>query len=195
LRGLPSELEAALYEFADRHERSRLHRHARSGNVNGMANFVDVLRALTRVLLVWHRRGVVKRPKLIHRYCRYLEIATRGRTTDEEDGEEFDGFLWSTYQNLDRDTKLLQQACDETRFLATLRAVLLVVQDVRFLPKERSASRPRDVLRQWADLLASTISHCRLREPGVEDVQKALSSYRVHTPAEIDRLLLELPGR
>jgi hypothetical protein len=124
--------------------------------------------------------------------CRYIEIATRGRTTDGEDGEEFDGFLWTIYQNLDRDAKLLQQACDETGFLASLRAALLVVQNLRFDPKERSASRPRRVLRQWADLLGSTISECHLDEPPADGVQRALTRYGVLTPADIDRLLPEL---
>jgi hypothetical protein len=195
LREPTSTLEETICDFVDRHERLRLHKHADRGNINGMPNFVDIFTTLTRLMLVYYRRGVVKRRRLIARYCNLIAVATDGRHTEEE---EFKGYLSSTFVNIGRDCALLQEACDETGYLSKLRAALLIVQNIRseLEPKvdggERPA-RPRDMLSVWAGLVGSTIRGCCLAEPQIEKVRQALIRYGIRNTGEVFRLLSELP--
>lgn len=193
---ITADLEEAIYEFVDRHERKRLHKHASLGNINGMENFLDIFTTLVRLLYVYYKRGVVKRGKLIGHFCTLIELATTGRNSDNE---YIDGYLYSVYDSLSGDVDLLQQVCEETNYLAEVRAVLLMVQAVRYDPHETplyrpKANRPRDVLKNYANAVAEAIRECGLCEPQQKEVQQALEGYRMFTVAEIAQLLAELPG-
>lgn len=192
-----ADLEEAIYEFVDRHERKRLLKHASLGNINGMENFLDIFTTLVRLLYVYYRRGVVKRGKLIGRFCTFVELATIGNGTENE---QFDGYLYSVYDSLSGDVDLLQEVCDETNYLAEVRAALLIVQSVRFDPNENptygpKATRPREVLQSYAKAVAEGIRECDLNEPAPKDVQRALENYRMFSEAEIAALVAELPER
>lgn len=192
-----ADLEEAIYEFVDRHERKRLLKHASLGNINGMENFLDIFTTLVRLLYVYYRRGVVKRGKLIGRFCTFVELATIGKDTENE---QFDGYLYSVYDSLSGDVDLLQEVCDETNYLAEVRAALLILQSVRFDPNENptygpKATRPREVLQSHAKAVAEGIRECDLNEPAPKDVQRALENYRMFSNAEIAALVAELPER
>ncbi len=93
---------------------------------------------------------------------------------------------------------LLKEVCVETNYLAEVRAVLLIVQSIRFNPNENlrigpKANRPREALPTYAKAIAEAISKCDLSEPKPKDVQRALEDYRMFTEIEIARLLAELP--
>jgi hypothetical protein len=193
------DLEEAIYEFVDRHERSRLRKHVSLGNINGMENFVDIFTTLVRLLYVYFKRGVVKRGHLVGRVCNFITLATFGKDSDDE---PFNGYLNSVLENLDGDVDLLREVCDETNYLAELRAALLIAQQVRFAPHEQpksgpTASRPSEVLLTYGKAIANAITECGLTEPPAEQIQRALEAYRVFTEVEITRLLAELrtPGR
>ena len=109
-------------EFVERHERQRLRRHAKRGNINGMENFLDVFTALVRLLYVYAERGVVKRGKLIGWFCRFIELATMGNTIEDE---PFDGYLSAVSANLDRGS-LLRDRCEETNYLAIVHTALMI---------------------------------------------------------------------
>lgn len=190
------DLEAAIYEFVERHERQRLLRHVSRGNVNGMENFLDIFLTLIRLLHVYYRRGVVKKAQLIHRGCRLIEIAMVGCKREEE--ETLDGYLTSVYKHLDGDRHLLQEVCNETNYLAEIRGTFLVLQSIRFDPQERPkfgprAIRPRDVLPKWAKAVKSAVTGCGLKEPAADRIRKALDSFEVLSEGEIKRVLAELP--
>src|SRR5581483_5477680 len=68
----------AIYDFADRHERGRLRRHAERGNINGADNFLDIFAAIVRLLYVYYVQGLIPRSQLMGRYTAYLRIATIG---------------------------------------------------------------------------------------------------------------------
>lgn len=197
LKGASDDLEQALYDFADRHEKRRLCKHAERGNINGMTNFLDIFRALVRVLFVYYKLGVTKRGKLIGRFCRYLELATSG---NDSENEACDGYLYSLYDNLSGDVDLLQKVCDEANYLAEVRALLLIVQKIRFDPNESplygtKATRPREVLQQYAKGVAEAIRECGLDEPSADAVQRALERHQMLTTDEVTQLLGELPAR
>jgi hypothetical protein len=138
----------------------------------------------------------VKRAKLIGHYCVLIKLAIIGKDTEQE---QFDGYLHAVYDRLDRDVHLLQKVCDETNYLAEIRAALLILQSIRFNPNENpqygpKANRPREVLPTYAKAIAGTIREYNLIEPEPEDVRRVLEDYRMFTEIEIAGLLEELPS-
>ncbi|MEQ1784835.1 MAG: hypothetical protein ABMA14_26100, partial [Hyphomonadaceae bacterium] len=186
------DLEQAILEFVDRHEKRRLHKHAARGNINGIENFLDIFTTLVRLLYIYYQRGVVKGGRLVGRFCSLIEVATRGRT------DAFDGYLRSVSANLGGDVGLLQSTCDETNYLGEVRAALLIAQSIRFQPNEPVLSgpkptRPRDVLPSTEEAIREAISECGLNNPSPDNVRVALEGYRMLSDAENVRLLAELP--
>jgi HKD family nuclease len=186
------DLASALLDFADRHFEQRLCKHARRGNINGVENFLDILTTLVRVLYVYYLRGVVHRDALIGRLCRYLEVSTRGVDLPQDSSE---GYLCSLYDNL-RNSRYLQEASAKLNLLGHLRAILLIVQRVRYVPGERAAwGTPRrfsDCLPDQAKGLRDTIKQVRLAEPSKKDVMKALEEYNVFLPTEVEEFEREM---
>lgn len=150
---------------------------------------------MVRLLYVYYRRGVVKRARLIGCYCTFIALATNGKDTENE---QFDGYLCTLFDRLSGDVDLLQEVCDETNYLAEVRAALLIVQSIRFDPNENpqigpKANRPREVLPTYSKAIVDALRECDLSEPMAKDVQRALEGYRMFTEVEIARLLAELP--
>ncbi|MBU0508887.1 hypothetical protein KKH27_08640 [bacterium] len=187
-------IEEAIYEFADRHEKQRLRKHASRGNINGMENFLDILTTMVRLLYVYYKRGILKKDKLIGYFCNFIELATIG---NDRQKDPFDGYLNSVFGNLGGDIGLLQDVCDDTKYLAEIRTVLLIVQSLRFNPNEETRNgakptHPREVLLKWADAINSAIFKCKLSEPEQSDVRQALENYRMFSEDEISRFVGEL---
>lgn len=189
------DLEAAIYEFVERHEKRRLRKHVERGNINGIENFLDIFTTLIRLLYVYYKRGVVKKGKLIGPLCTFIQLATSG---SENEKDPYDGYLFSIYDSLSGDVDLLQEVCSESNYLAEVRAALLIVQSVRFDPNETSiygpkALRPREVLQPYAKAVAEAIKECNLDEPEPASIRIALTNYRMFSDTEITHLLAELP--
>ena len=122
-----ADLETAIHDFVDRHEKQRLLRHARSGNVNGLPNFLDIFTAMVRLLYVYHRRGIVKKNQLNGRLIRYIQIATNGLGGDDSST----GFLETIAENLRANLDVLIEASREANLQGHLSAVLLMAQKIR----------------------------------------------------------------
>lgn len=184
----------AILEFVHRHERYKLKKHADRGNINGMGNFLDILKALVRLLYVYYKRGFVPRMKVIGRLCEWCELATSGRDTETE---FFNGYLFSMWNNLDGDEELLQSVVDEHRFCAELRAMLLIAQKLRYVPGEiPSYDKPpksqKDVLKKQSEIIGDAIAECGLEEPYEAQVREVLERYQMFTPEEIQEMLAAL---
>jgi hypothetical protein len=180
------ELEAAIYDFVERHEKQRLQRHARRGNSNGMENFLDIFTTLIRLLYIWYVRGVVEKARLIGFVGRFLDLAMNG----DEEADIPDGYLATVYDNLDRDSAYLQKLCDELNFLGDIRAAFVLLQKVRFLPDEKSkwsppAKRPHECLPQRREELRKAIMILGLQEPTHAQVVQALEDYRMLNEKEL----------
>jgi len=186
-------LAEAIYDFVDRHERQRLRKHVKRGNINGMENFLDIFTALVRLLYVYHVRGIVNRLQLIGRICGYFEIATIG--TDESKRRR-NGYLYNLFENLDHNSRYLQEVINELNFLGHLRAALVIVQKVRFVPGEKTPQgtpqRPSDCLPQKKEQIKNTIKELGLEEPSQQEVIKALKEYNMFTAAELADLEREI---
>lgn len=193
-KGESEDLGDALLGFVERHDRYKLRKHVELGNINGMGNFLDILRTLIQLLYVYFKRGVVKRLVVVHHLCKWCELATSGRDSDED---WFDGYLFSLWDNLSGDEDILRKVCDEHSFCAELKAMLLIAQKLRYVPGEipkydKPPGSMRDVLKLEARKIAEGISECGLTQPRENDVQEALDRYRMFSPEEINGMLAAL---
>ena len=211
-----STLTEAIYEFVDRHEKQRLRKHAKRGNINGMENFLDIFTALIRLLYVYYVRKYVHRLQLIGRLCTYIEIATYGVDTEQDCCE---GYLYSVLHNLG-DPDYLQEVCDELNFLGHIRAAFVIVQRVRSDPGETVSwgtppkrpykclptsqagvvllldsggtppkrKRPYKCLPTYRKSLQEAIRGSGLAEPSKADIMKALGEYNMFSTTELDEL-------
>jgi hypothetical protein len=185
--------EAAISDFADRHEKQRLRRHAKRGNINGMENFLDIFTTLVHLLYVNYARGLYQRNKLIGRFCQYLDVATAGIDTS---GDYSDGYLNTLYDNLG-DADYLQEICDELNFLGHIRAAFVILQRVRFIPNESTPwgsppKRPSDCLPMLKETLKKTIADVGLKEPSMVQIKKALEEYKMFTASDLIELEHEI---
>jgi hypothetical protein len=188
LNGQPgADLKAAIYDFADRHERSRLLRHVSHGNINGMENFLDVFTAMVRLLYVYFRRGVVEKGQVIGRACRYVEIATGGY----EDSEYvYPGYLSSLSENLSGDKNLLRKVCRELNYAGFVQGAFLAVQMIRYDPNEvvrygPQPGRVRECLPMSFQAMTKAFLAAEVPLANKDEVLKALTDYRMMSPEEL----------
>lgn len=186
-------LKAAVLDFVDRHEKLRLRRHAKRGNINGMENFLDIFTALVRLLYVYHVRGFVHRLMVVGRVINYVKIATHGWETEQDYCE---GYLNSVYDNLG-DAEYLQEVSDDLNFLGHVRAAFVIVQRLRFVPNEKSEwgpapKRPSECLPDHRKQLRQLFQELGLKEPSKADIMKALGEYKMFSPKELAEMEKEI---
>jgi hypothetical protein len=190
----PTAERLAICRFVDRHERKVLLRHARSGNVNGMANFLDVLKTIVRLVYIKHAEGVLPRNRVVGYLIQHIPMAVQGVETEDDVGP---GFLSAVYGNLN-DSESIQAACDDERFLAHVFAAFAILQKVRFDPQETSqfgkvATRPRECFASLRNRLREAIGELDLELPTKEEVLEALRAYAMFTEEELAAFRTELP--
>lgn len=187
------QVEAAIYDFVDRHIRKKLMKHADLGNINGMENFLDIFRTLVELLYRWFKRGVVKQGRLIGPIVTMLEVATSGKDTENE---SFYGYLYSVYDSVGGDIGLLQQVCTENNYCAEIVSALLIVQSVRYKPGEvlfgKKIDRPSQTLEQHSKMVCQAISECSLKMPLESEIRAALQRYRMFSDNEISTLMCDI---
>ena len=187
----------AIKGFNERHEKLRLRKHAKSGNINGIENFLEIMRAMVKLTYVYHLREDIPnigRSSVIHICSRCLELATSGIDSDDDFCE---GFLNSMWNSLSRDVETLQEVLSETAYTAEIRAVLLIAQRTRFVPDEidstgKSPQRPKEVLISRAAMVSDALAECGIGEPNSGEVKTALESYRLFSEDELAALVEEL---
>jgi len=179
-------LAKAIKDFADRHEKQRLRKHAKRGNINGMENFLDIFTTLVRLLYVYNVRGTIPGNQLIGRLCNYLDIATSGIDSSQDFSK---GYLYSLYENLG-DAEYLQEVCDELNFLGHIRAAFVIAQKVRYDPGAQATwgtptKRPSECLPDRRKRLKGAFEELGLNEPSKGDVMKALEEYKMFSATEM----------
>jgi len=183
------DIEMAIFEFADRHERKVLRRHARHGNINGVPSFLDVLIAVTRLLFVFHRRRVVNKQQVIGRLVRYIDIFTDGFEAQDDWSA---GYITTICEALSGDMDLLRKSFADQNVAGHLRALLLIAQTVRFDPNERGCSRPAECLRLKAEKIRDYLNRWKLAAPGLGQVEAALRACEMLTDEEMKTWLKEV---
>ena len=195
-------LRIAIQDFVERHDRQKLRKHASRGNINGMNNFLDILTSLVRLQYIWLKRSnyaakrvYVKPNFLIKWLCDWIELTTSGRDSDED---SFDGYLHSLWDSLGGDDITLRKVCEDHHYCAEVRALLLIAQNIRYVPGEipKYDSNPplsqKDVLKEQATTITECFATCGLDEPPHQDVLEALERYRMFSGVEKDQMLAAL---
>jgi hypothetical protein len=185
------DLREAILDFVNRHEKQILKKHAARGNINGLANYIDILSTLIKLLYVYYKRGVIPRLKVVGRLCDWCELSTIGLNNGNE---KVDGYLQTLSRSLGRDHQLLQNIFDEYSFIAELRAMLLIAQRLRFtpdpLPKgEVPVLIPEDALPTQAAAIANGIEETDLKDPGRAEIRTALERYQMFGEQELNAMV------
>jgi hypothetical protein len=190
------DLAKSVLDFTKRHEKRKLRKHATNGNINGIENFLDIMRAMIRLSYVYYRREDVPitRKHVISVITRCIELATSGI---ENADDPWDGFLYSMWDSLDGDVETLRTVLKETGYTAEIRAILLVAQKERFASNEKYLSpkppqRPREVLPVWANIIRIAFSECKIEDPSSDVVRNVLESYQMFSKDEIAAMVVEI---
>lgn len=217
-------LADAIRDFVERHEKRRLRKHAKKGNINGMENFLDIFTALIRLLYVYYQQSLAIREKgtvtqgqstgyygqnekqkakmfvtqgqLIGQVCTFIEIATGGIDTDDDWCE---GFLVAVAENLNN-AQLLAEVASTLNFAGEIKSALMIVQKIRFVPNEQvrygsSPQRPSDCLPTMSKLVKDTFAAVGIAEPSKKEILTALEQYRMFTEQELAGFRNELEHR
>ena len=180
-----ADLQVAIQDFVERHDRQKLRKHASRGNINGMDNFLDILTSLVRLQYIWLKRSdeaakrvFVKRLFFVKWLCDWIELATSGRDSEED---SFYGYLYSLWDSLNGDLMTLDKACEDHHYCAEIRAILLIAQKVRYVPGEipkndKPPLSQKDVLKAQASTITECFAECGLDEPTHEEMLAALGA-------------------
>jgi hypothetical protein len=174
-------LAEAIYEFVDRHERHVLLRHARRGNLNGLANFLDVFRTAVQLLFVYLRQGVLPHEQLIGRIRRLLNIVF---TEAHKEQPEPEGYFVILARNYAGDMLLLREQLIDHKVPGYLYAALLVAQRARMAIDVAPTGNPTDYLEISSGRLRAALSIVGVAEPRPEDVREALREFEIISDEE-----------
>ena len=159
-----------------------------------MANFLDVLKTIVRLLYIKYAEGVLPRNRVVGYLIEHIPLAVQGVETEDDVGQ---GFLFAVHDNLG-DCDAIQEACDEEQFLANVFAAFAILQKVRFTPNETSQygtvpSRPLECFPATRKRLREAIKEIDLVLPTKEDVLEALRAYAMFTEDDLTTFRAELP--
>ncbi len=146
-------LRSAIEDFIDRHYRKHLCKHAKSGNLNGIENFIDVLGCLTRLLQTWHTRTrsndledqVVRGGQLISRCCAFIEVLLDG--SNSRTGRS-PGYVVTMMEMMRGDRERLRSTLQSAAVFPIACALLRIAQ-VERARREASPTQPASVLTDW----------------------------------------------
>jgi hypothetical protein len=177
--GSVTELREAIWAFAQRHIQMRLTRHASRGNLSGLANFLDIYRTVSRVLLAWHTRRMHNEIVISAGYVTTglqetlaTLIGARG-----EDHADAPGFGKAILANLRADEGLVRAELDRHRVPAIVRAT------VDEIIRVRAISLQRPIYDEWSegrrDWVSSWIDEMQLALPSAADLQEIGTEFRL----------------
>ncbi len=192
-------IEAAILEFADRHERKVLQRHANRANINGLENFLDVLKTITKLLYVYWRWGVVGKHQMIGRLTTYVDIFTGGSEGDRKKGDDYDdekegpfGYIAALCEMLQGNFSLLKKPFEQNNVAGHLRVLLLIAQTVRVNPNDLGSSRPSRCLQTKLGQVRKSLGSIKMWPPSSDQIANALRDYEMLTEDEITAWLKEV---
>jgi hypothetical protein len=179
------DLAGAIYDFADRHQRHVLEKHERKGNINGLANFVDVMVTTSKLLFVYLRRGVLTQHFVTHRLREYLNIFTG--TFPEYKDEETTGYLARIYSNRKGNPAQLKKTFAENNVGGHLRALLLIAQVVRGSAGASDINKASNQLSLLVDQITAFENRIGLGKATRVQIGQALEDYEMLTKEEMER--------
>ena len=172
------ELRDAVWGFVRRHQKEKLEKHIRRGNLNGLPNFLDIFRTLNGLLLAFNRRKlendlpVIPHPYVTEGMKRNLKLLIGSFRPDED--QDF-GFVASIRANLGGDQQIIQERLRREHvpemIQAAVGSMIEVRKSARKLPGDDSWALAR---RDW---ISGWITESGLDVPSDEDVNSAKREY------------------
>jgi hypothetical protein len=177
--GSVGDLRDAIWEFVQRHIHMRLERHAGRGNLGGLANFLDIYRTVSRVLLAWHNRRIsdeiVIPAPFVTRGLQDILATLIGARGDAQ--AEAPGFGKAILDNLKADEELVRAELNRHRVPAIIRATVEEMIMVRSIAQKRPIydAWSQDK-REWA---SSWIEEIQLSKPSEAELQEIGAEFRL----------------
>jgi hypothetical protein len=130
------DLRNAIWNFVERHQWEKLHKHVRRGNLNGLPNFLDIFRTLNGLLLTYHQRmigaggPVMPHPFVTTGIGRNLGLLI-GPFDTADDPFGRNGFVAAILENVQGDREILRERLREERVPQMVRAAVEAMIDAR----------------------------------------------------------------
>ena len=104
-------LREAVWQFVVRHQRKKLEKHVRRGNLNGLPNFLDIFRTLNGLLVTFNKRTVKGVPVIPHPFVttgimKNLDLLMGAVDTE---GDYVPGYINSINANFQGDRELVRE--------------------------------------------------------------------------------------
>jgi hypothetical protein len=174
-------LRDAIWDFVERHQWEKLNKHVRRGNLNGLANFLDIFRTLNGLLLAYHARTiegsgpVIPFGHVIRGMMINLELLIGPFENGEAEWYEGRGYVASIFNNMQGDKELVRERLREERVPEMLRAAAEALVDCRARARHLSEFDAWALNRlRW---VAGWIKNQGFHEPSAEDVRAAGAEY------------------
>lgn len=173
------ELREALWSFVQRHVQTRLLRHASRGNLNGLQNFFDVYRTLTRLLLTYHRRILDGQPVMPAAYVTTALQEILGSMIGSRPGDASDqrGLVQAILMNLRNEEDLIREHLLRYRAAAT---IISTVEELIAVRSKAQNCSPHDAWsnarREW---VSSWLAKMELALPQDDELREVGAEFRL----------------
>jgi hypothetical protein len=175
-----TDLRDAIWNFVERHQWEKLHKHVRRGNINGLPNFLDIFRTLNGLLLTYHTRAfdqagpVIPFPYVTKGMMDNLELLI-GPFEPREDAFEGNGFVSAILANVAGDKKIVRERLNDEHVPQMLGAAVEAMVGVRMKARSLSILDPWSTNRlRW---VSDWIKQRGLDAPTATDVRVAAFEY------------------
>jgi hypothetical protein len=168
-------------DFVERHQRQKLYKHVKRGNLNGLPNFLDIFRTLNWVLFTYHGRvmgnagAVIPFGFVTTHVMTNLALLIGPFEPSEDPDYEGNGFIAAIQKNMKGDEAAVLERLRDERVPQMLRAAVEAMIDVRAKARNMAA------LDLWAMSRLGWVSEWiklhGLDEPTAEDVRAAGLEY------------------
>jgi len=179
--GSPDDLRIAIMDFVKRHQRQKLYKHVKRGNLNGLPNFLDIFRTLNGLLFAYHSRvmgnaaAVIPFGFVTTHVMTNLELLIGPFAPSEDSDYEGNGFIAAIEKNMKGDQAAVLERLRDERVPQMLRAAVESMIDVRAEARNMMAPDAWAMSRlRW---VSEWIKSHGLEEPTAEDVRAAGLEY------------------
>jgi hypothetical protein len=179
--GSNDDLRAAILDFVERHQRQKLYKHVKRGNLNGLPNFLDIFRTLNGLLFAYHTRviggaeAVIPFGFVTTHVMTNLELLVGPFEPNEDADYEGNGFIAAIQKNMKGDQAAVLERLRDERVPQMLRAAAEAMINVRTKARNMVAADLWAMSRlRW---VSEWIKSHGLDEPTAEDIRAAGLEY------------------
>ncbi len=166
-------LSQAVEDFVDRHHRKVLGKHAASGNVNGLTNFMDVMVECNKFLFTNYRKGVLKVFRAMEGILRANGIMGTGYTFPGQ--KSFPGYLSVMIERQGGEHDTIREAFEEVMGMEHAAIGLAMAQIMKWGRAKSGA--PQEQLAAEAGKLESMADLIGGWTPDADTIRRVIGDY------------------